>query len=116
MQVSRQRDTTKRSTQASFVVWKEEPLALPLGCLRRAARRDWDGRAVRCRRGKGRERGADNSGCEESPPEGTAKRAAGAEPTLPHNRKTNREEERARGRVKKSGELWWWYAIEQEVT
>ncbi|KAJ7238951.1 hypothetical protein C8J57DRAFT_1246273 [Mycena rebaudengoi] len=33
---------------------------------------------------------------EESPPEGTAKRAAGTEPTLPHNGKTKREEEGGR--------------------
>ncbi|KAJ7271693.1 hypothetical protein C8J57DRAFT_1226275 [Mycena rebaudengoi] len=43
--------------------------------------------------GKGRKWGADDSGCEESPPEGTAKRAAGMEPTLPHNGNPNREEE-----------------------
>ncbi|KAJ7288387.1 membrane transport protein-domain-containing protein [Mycena rebaudengoi] len=52
--------------------------------------------ALRAAAGKGRERGADNSGCEENPPEGTTKRATGAELTLPHNGKTNREEEGGR--------------------
>ncbi|KAJ7249614.1 hypothetical protein C8J57DRAFT_1239613 [Mycena rebaudengoi] len=39
--------------------------------------------------GKGASGGADDSGCEESPPEGTAKRATGAEPTLPPRAKAH---------------------------
>jgi hypothetical protein len=75
-----------------FVVWGEEPLALPLGCLWRAARRDWDGRAARRRRGKGHERGADNSGCEESPPggDGKARRRRGANYTSQRKDKEGR--------------------------
>jgi hypothetical protein len=44
--------------------------------------------------------GADDSGREKSPPERTAERAAGAEPTLPHDGK--RKEGRG-GRGKKRG-------------
>ncbi|KAJ7266235.1 hypothetical protein C8J57DRAFT_1229633 [Mycena rebaudengoi] len=40
-------------------------------------------------RGEGRERGADDSGHEESPPEGTSERAAGTEPTLPPRAKAH---------------------------
>ncbi|KAJ7262814.1 hypothetical protein C8J57DRAFT_1231426 [Mycena rebaudengoi] len=88
-------------------VWGEEPLALPLGRLRRAARRDWDGHAAR-RRG---ERGGRRLWTREEPPgeDGRARRRRGA------NSASRRKEKGGKRRAgEEERESRWWY--EREVT
>ncbi|KAJ7193403.1 hypothetical protein C8J57DRAFT_1264947 [Mycena rebaudengoi] len=89
--VARRRHQTCETITA---VWGEEPSALPLGRLRRTARRDWESRAARRREGEDASGGLTTLD-ERRAPGGKAERAEGVSPTHPHDR--NKEGRGGRG-------------------